>query len=487
MQTLDAERGFVLLEDEDSAEGGRSPFDVRASRNFTDGQLDGVQALSTSVVSEVLRTGEPVLVYEAPPTSATAASESVVLQKIQSIACVPLRLRSRQIGAIYLDSVTQRGRFTRDNLPFLRPSRTRPPSPSRTRSAYQTLRDENRQLRQRGAARPRLRRDHRPERRGCARCSRPSAACSTPTRRCSSKARAGRAKSSSPARSTTTATRKDEAVRRHLLRLAPGRPPGVRALRPPQGRVHRRGGRQEGPLRSGRRRDHLPRRGRRPQPEAPDGAAARAPDRRDQARRRHRDAARGRPRSSRRRTGLAAGAHRGRRLPRGPLLPPQHDPRSSCRRCATAAATSRCWRTTSSTASPTGSRGRTSAGSAPRRSTPSSATAGPATSASWRTPSSGPSSSRADELIAKDDLRLPESERDRARCSSPASRSRRSSGASWSGRWRSTTATSRRRPARSTCRAGGSTTSLKEWREEECSRASRSTARRRSVSTLSAC
>ncbi|NNF58119.1 MAG: hypothetical protein HKN04_07735, partial [Rhodothermaceae bacterium] len=38
MQSLDAERGFVFLEDEDAATG----FAVKATRNFTEDELDGV-------------------------------------------------------------------------------------------------------------------------------------------------------------------------------------------------------------------------------------------------------------------------------------------------------------------------------------------------------------------------------------------------------------------------------------------------------------
>jgi Nif-specific regulatory protein len=143
METLEAERGFVLLE----GGGGPAPFEVRASRNFTDGQLDGVKALSTSVVAEVLRTGEPVLVYEAEADARYRETESVVLQKIQSIACVPLRLRNRQIGAIYLDSVTRRGRFTRENLPFLRAFAHQAAVAIEHAQRVHTLREENRRLR----------------------------------------------------------------------------------------------------------------------------------------------------------------------------------------------------------------------------------------------------------------------------------------------------------------------------------------------------
>ncbi len=122
MAVLDAERGFVLLDtaDADGDPSDARPFEVRASRNVSDDDLAGLRSLSTSVVDEVLRTGEPVLVFEAAEDARYGGVESVVLQHIQSIACVPLRLRERQIGAVYLDAVRRRGRFTREHLPFLR-------------------------------------------------------------------------------------------------------------------------------------------------------------------------------------------------------------------------------------------------------------------------------------------------------------------------------------------------------------------------------
>ena len=143
METLGAERGFILLADDAAPEG----FEVRARRNFSEDQLGDVVRLSTSVVYEVLRTGAPVLVYEALEDDRFGAAESVVLQKIQSIACVPLRLKDRQIGAIYLDSLSQRGRFTRENLPFLDAFANQAAVAIENAHLYQALRDENRQLR----------------------------------------------------------------------------------------------------------------------------------------------------------------------------------------------------------------------------------------------------------------------------------------------------------------------------------------------------
>lgn len=143
METLEAERGFVLLTAPDHRDG----FEVRSRRNFTEEQLDDVVRLSTSVVQRVLHEGEPVLVYETEKDARYRQTESIVVQRIQSIACVPLRLKQRQIGAIYLDSLTRRGRFTRASLPFLNAFANQAAIALENARLYQTLRQENRRLR----------------------------------------------------------------------------------------------------------------------------------------------------------------------------------------------------------------------------------------------------------------------------------------------------------------------------------------------------
>lgn len=144
MQTLDAERGFLLLNSPSRSEG----FEVKNSRNFTEQQLGDLVRISTSVVHEVLGRGEPVLVFEALQDERFRETESVILQKIQSIACVPLRIKDRQIGAIYLDSLTRRGRFTHDSIPFLNAIANQAAVAIENAGLYRSLRDENRRLRQ---------------------------------------------------------------------------------------------------------------------------------------------------------------------------------------------------------------------------------------------------------------------------------------------------------------------------------------------------
>ena len=121
----------------------------------------------------------------------------------------------------------------------------------------------------------------------------------------------------------------------------------VRAVRLREGRVHRRAGAQEGPLRAGRRRHAVPRRDRRAQPRHAGQAAARAAGARVRAPGRHRDDQGQRPPDRRHQQGPRDGDRRAARSARTSTTGSTSS-RSSCRRCASASRTSCCWPTTSS-------------------------------------------------------------------------------------------------------------------------------------------
>lgn len=142
-ESMGADRGFVLLANEEKSDG----FEVRATHNLSSDQLGDVVKVSTSVVHKVLQTGEPVVLYEALGDKQFGLARSIVVQKIRSIACVPLRIKNRQIGAIYMDCLTGRGRFEKDNLPFLEAFSNMAAIAIENVRFYQTLRQENRQLR----------------------------------------------------------------------------------------------------------------------------------------------------------------------------------------------------------------------------------------------------------------------------------------------------------------------------------------------------
>ena len=126
---------------------------------------------------------------------------------------------------------------------------------------------------------------------------------------------------------------REEAVRQGQLRGAARHADRVGALRLREGRVHRRGRPQEGPLRDGRGRHALSRRDRRHQPRHAGQAAARAAGARVRAPRRHRHRESQRPADRRDEQGPGEG-DRGRQVPRGPVLPPQrvHDLRAAAAR-----------------------------------------------------------------------------------------------------------------------------------------------------------
>ena len=104
--------------------------------------------------------------------------------------------------------------------------------------------------------------------RRCRRSSDSSSRSRRARRACSSRARAARARSSWPRRSTSTAPARAGALRQAPLRGARRVAPRERALRPREGRVHRRRGAARGALQAGRRRHALPRRDRRDFPAA---------------------------------------------------------------------------------------------------------------------------------------------------------------------------------------------------------------------------
>ena len=124
-------------------------------------------------------------------------------------------------------------------------------------------------------------------------------------------------------------------VRQRQLRGAARDAARERAVRPREGRLHRRAPEQEGPLRGGARRHALPRRDRRDVARDAGEAAARAAGAPDPARGRHRGD-RGRRARDRGDERAARGARRAEALPRGPLLPPERgpDPHAAAARAA---------------------------------------------------------------------------------------------------------------------------------------------------------
>ena len=219
-----------------------------------------------------------------------------------------------------------------------------------------------------------------------ARADRPGGA--RPKRECSSSASRAPARSWWPPRSTREPAG-GPAVRHGQLRRDPARPGRVGDVRPRAGRVHRRDRSAARPVRAGPRRHALPRRGRRPEPEA-QAKLLRMLETGEVQRLGAENRPRRRPGD--RRDQPAAGRGSGRRdVPRGPLLPPERLPDRAAAASRAAGGPARAG----------GASGRAGAaaparrGSPPRRWTCCRRTPGRATCASWPTSWSGSPSSAA--------------------------------------------------------------------------------------------
>ena len=114
LERLRAERGMLVLADQLTGE-----LEVKAARNLGKDPTEESHELSETVVRQVIEKGEPVLAVDALSDHRFAASDSIVASSIRSLLCVPLAIRDRRVGAIYLDHCESRHLFGKNDLAFL--------------------------------------------------------------------------------------------------------------------------------------------------------------------------------------------------------------------------------------------------------------------------------------------------------------------------------------------------------------------------------
>lgn len=109
-----AERGFLMLREPD----GRLTF--RAARGIAHRTLDAPEFhVSRSVVERVSDDGRPVLTSDAQADERFSLQQSVISMGLRSILCVPLLVRDRVSGVIYVDNRIRAGLFRPDDLALL--------------------------------------------------------------------------------------------------------------------------------------------------------------------------------------------------------------------------------------------------------------------------------------------------------------------------------------------------------------------------------
>ncbi len=116
MEVVEAERGFVLV----SSLQEKGEIIPAIYRNIDPENFLEKERYSRGVVEQVMETGEPVVTINAVEDERFKGRESVVINKLTSIICVPIQYGKDRVGYIYLDSQDRRSRFNMESLDFMK-------------------------------------------------------------------------------------------------------------------------------------------------------------------------------------------------------------------------------------------------------------------------------------------------------------------------------------------------------------------------------
>lgn len=111
IQLTGAERGFLILLKDDQ-------LVFRVARNIDYGLVKSPEfQISNSVIRRVVKSGEPLLTSNAQQDLRDL--KSIAALELRSLLCVPLKVKSRTLGTLYLDSHAAGARFDEEALRLL--------------------------------------------------------------------------------------------------------------------------------------------------------------------------------------------------------------------------------------------------------------------------------------------------------------------------------------------------------------------------------
>ena len=114
VKLMRAERGFLMLREEDGS------LKVHVARGLDHVDLDEDQfAVSKTVINRVVDTGSLVLTTNAQEDPRFESQFSVAAYHLLSILCVPLKIKDKLIGVIYVDNRAYTGVFQQENFELI--------------------------------------------------------------------------------------------------------------------------------------------------------------------------------------------------------------------------------------------------------------------------------------------------------------------------------------------------------------------------------
>jgi GAF domain-containing protein len=109
-----AERAYLMLYDD------KSELQVRIARNWDQKTLDPSEVgLSRSVIELALQEGQAIITSNAQQDTRLDTNQSILIQKLRSIICIPLALRGQTVGVLYADNRLKKDLFQEDMVPML--------------------------------------------------------------------------------------------------------------------------------------------------------------------------------------------------------------------------------------------------------------------------------------------------------------------------------------------------------------------------------
>lgn len=115
VEVMNAHRGFVMIADEKTG-----VLALTTMHGLDEDALNSDELRpSQTTVKRVFESGEPIFTTDAQRDPRFNAQMSVRALKLRSIICVPLAIKSKRIGVVYLDSRVTPGLFTRQDPDLL--------------------------------------------------------------------------------------------------------------------------------------------------------------------------------------------------------------------------------------------------------------------------------------------------------------------------------------------------------------------------------
>lgn len=110
-----AERAYLMLR-----ESGTEDLKIRAARNWDQESLTERDVVfSKGVIEESFRQRKPIVTLNAQEDERFQNRQSIAVNQLRSILCIPLILQDEVLGVLYTDNKAQMGLFDEDTVPLM--------------------------------------------------------------------------------------------------------------------------------------------------------------------------------------------------------------------------------------------------------------------------------------------------------------------------------------------------------------------------------